>query len=98
MSNNDYISRMNTHIIPLLGNYKLAELKTSIMQDFYNQLINEKKIKAVSAKKVMDIITGCLKYAKTNKLIYELPTDIQKQKLEKPKIKYWTKNEVNFFL
>lgn len=95
---NDYISRMNTHIIPMLGNYKLTELKTSIMQDFYNQLINEKKIKAVSAKKVMDIITGCLKYAKTNKLIYEIPTDIQKQKLEKPKIRYWTKNEVNFFL
>ena len=95
---NDYISRMNTHIIPMLGSYKLTELKTSIMQDFYNHLINEKKIKAVSAKKVMDIITGCLKYAKTNKLIYELPTDIQKQKLEKPKIKYWTKNEVNFFL
>ena len=95
---NDYISRMNTHIIPMLGNYKLTELKTSIMQDFYNYLINQKKIKAVSAKKVMDIITGCLKYAKTNKLIYELPTDIQKQKLEKPKIKYWTKKEVNFFL
>jgi hypothetical protein len=31
---NDYISRMNTHIIPMLGNYKLTELKTSIMQDF----------------------------------------------------------------
>lgn len=95
---NDYISRMNTHIIPMLGNYKLTELKTSIIQDFYNYLINQKKIKAVSAKKVMDIITGCLKYAKTNKLIYEVPTDIQKQKLEKPKIKYWTKREVNFFL
>ncbi|WP_297420557.1 site-specific integrase [Clostridium sp.] len=95
---NDYISRMNTHIIPMLGHYKLTALTTSVMQEFYNKLINEKKIKAVSAKKVMDIITGCLKYAKTNKLIYELPTDIQKQKLEKPKIKYWTKSEVNFFL
>lgn len=95
---NDYISRMNTHIIPMLGNYKLTELTTSIMQEFYNKLINEKKIKAVSAKKVMDIITGCLKYAKTNKLIYEIPTDIQKQKLEKPKIKYWSKEEVNFYL
>ena len=95
---NDYISRMNTHIIPMLGNYKLTELTTSIMQEFYNKLINEKKIKAVSAKKVMDIITGCLKYAKTNKLIYEIPTDIQKQKLEKPKIKYWSKEEVTFYL
>ena len=68
------------------------------MQDFYNKLISEKKIKAVSAKKVMDIINGCLKYAKKNKLIYELPTDIEKQKLEKPKIEYWSQEEVNFFL
>lgn len=95
---NDYLSRINTHVIPMLGNYKLNELTNPIMQDFYNKLISEKKIKAVSAKKVMDIINGCLKYAKKNKLIYELPTDIEKQKLEKPKIEYWTLEEVNFFL
>ena len=95
---NDYLSRMNTHILPMIGDYKLNALTTSIIQDFYNKLINEKKMKAVSAKKVMDIITGCLKYAKTNKLIFEVPTDIEKQKLEKPKIKYWNKDEVNFFL
>lgn len=95
---NDYLSRINTHVIPMLGNYKLNELTNPIMQDFYNKLISEKKIKAVSAKKVMDIINGCLKYAKKNKLIYELPTDIEKQKLEKPKIEYWSQEEVNFFL
>lgn len=95
---NDYLSRINTHIIPMIGRYKLNELSNSIMQDFYNQLINEKKLKAVSAKKVMDIINGCLKYAKKNKLIYDLPTDIEKQKLEKPKIEYWSQEEVNFFL
>src|SRR5471030_835626 len=95
---NDYLSRINTHIIPMIGDYKLTALTTSIMQDFYNKLINEKKMKAVSAKKVIDIITGCLKYARTNKLIFEVPTDIQKQKLEKPNIKYWDKIEVNFFL
>lgn len=95
---NDYLSRMNTHIIPMLGHYKLSQLTNAIMQNFYNDLINEKKIKAVSAKKVMDIINGSLKYAKKLKLIYELPTDINKQKLEKPKIEYWSKEEVNFFL
>lgn len=95
---NDYLSRMNTHIIPMLGHYKLSQLTNPIMQNFYNSLINEKKIKAVSAKKVLDIINGSLKYAKKLKLIYELPTDINKQKLEKPKIEYWSKQEIDFFL
>lgn len=95
---NDYLSRMNTHIIPMLGHYKLSQLTNAIMQNFYNDLINEKKIKAVSAKKVFDIMNGSLKYAKKLKLIYELPTDINKQKLEKPQIGYWSKEEIDFFL
>lgn len=95
---NDYTSRINTHIIPMLGEYKLKDINTSIMQDFYNKLIREKNMKPVSAKKVFDIVNGCLKYAKKLKLIYELPTDIEKQKIEKPKVIYWTKEEVDYYL
>ena len=95
---NDYLSRMNTHIIPMLGDYKLSELTTPIIQDFYNKLISEKNMKPVSAKKVFDMLNNCLKYAKKNKLIYELPTDIEKQKIDKPKVEYWSQEEVNYFL
>lgn len=95
---NDYLSRMNTHIIPMIGHYKLSELSNDIIQEFYNDLISKKRMKAVSAKKVFDIVNGCLKYAKKLKLIYDLPTDINKQKLEKPKIQYWNKEHADFFL
>lgn len=95
---NDYIYRINAHVIPMIGNYKLNELTTSIIQDFYNKLISEKGMKPVSAKKIYDIVNGCLKYAKKSKLIYELPTDIEKQKLGKTTIQFWTKEGIDFFL
>ncbi|MBN1053070.1 site-specific integrase [Clostridium botulinum] len=93
-----YQSRIKTHIIPMLGNYKLNEITTPIIQDFYNIMISEKKLKPATVKKSMDILISCFKYAKKNKLIYELPTEIEKQKIEKPKIKVWNKDHVQFFL
>lgn len=95
---NDYIFRINAHIIPLIGDYKLNKLTTVIMQDFYNKLISERNLKPVSAKKVFDIVKNCLKYAHKLKLIYELPTDIEKQKIKKSKVETWNKYEVNYFL
>lgn len=95
---NNYLSRINYHIIPDLGNYKLTEITNIIVQNFYNSLINEKKLSASSAKKIMETLNGCFKYAKKNKLIYSIPTDIDKLKVEKPKIEYWTKEEIDFFL
>ncbi|WP_405317157.1 tyrosine-type recombinase/integrase [Faecalibacillus faecis] len=95
---NTYISRLNAHILPALGEYRLSELNTAIIQEFYNSLISEKNMKPSTAKKVMDIVIISLKYAKKNKLIYELPTDIEKQKMNKPKVQYWNQEEVNYFL
>lgn len=94
---NNYLSRIEVHIIPKLGVYKLNKLNTAIIQDFYNSLIAD-GLKPSSAKKIMETVNSCLKYAKKNKLIYELPTDIEKQKIEKPKIEYWSKEESDFFL
>ena len=93
-----YLSRIKTNVIPLLGRYKLEQLNNQIIQNFYNTLISKKKHKPATAKKNLDIVISCLKYAKKNKLIYELPTDIEKQKLEKPEIKVWEKHHVEFFL
>lgn len=92
-----YIGRINTHILPFMGDYKLNQITNSIIQDFYNNLLNN-SMKPSSAKKVMDILVSCFKYAKKSKLIIELPTDIEKIKAEKPKIEYWNKEEVSYFL
>lgn len=93
----NYKSRIDTHIIPKLGHYKLNKITNMIVQDFYNSLINEGQ-KPSSAKKIMETLSNCLKYAKKNKLIYNLPTDIERVSVEKPKIEFWSKDELDFFL
>lgn len=92
-----YIGRINTHLLPFFGDYKLNQITNGLVQDFYNKLLND-GMKPSSAKKVMDILISCFKYAKKSKLIIEIPTDIEKIKSEKPKIEYWNKDEISFFL
>lgn len=93
----NYKSQIDTHIIPLLGSYKLTDITNAIIQDFYNKIISN-GLKPSSAKKVMQTLNGCFKYAKKNKLIYVIPTDIEKVPIEKTKIQYWSKDEIDFFL
>lgn len=94
----NYLSRINYHIIPKLGHLKLNEITNMTIQNFYNSLINDNKLAPASAKKIIEILNNCFKYAKKNKLIYNIPTDIEKMKSEKPKIDYWDKNDIDFFL
>lgn len=93
-----YLGRINMYIIPLLGKYKLQEIDVCKIQDFYNYLIKKRNLKASTGKKYMQILTSCFNYAKKLKLIYELPTDINKLKDEKPKIQCWTEEEINYYL
>lgn len=95
---NNYLSRINYHIIPKLGNLKLTDITNITIQNFYNSLINENKLAPASAKKIIEVLNNCFRYAKKNKLIYNIPTDIEKIKTEKPKIDYWNKDDVDFFL
>ncbi|WP_300381202.1 site-specific integrase [Clostridium sp.] len=95
---NNYLSGINYHIIPKLGHYKLTDITNIIVQNFYNSLINDKKLAPASAKKIIEILNNCFNYAKKNKLIYNVPTDIEKMKLEKPRIDYWNKEDIDFFL
>lgn len=93
----NYRSRIYTHIIPRLGRYKLTEIDTLIMQSFYNSLIEE-GLKPSSVKKIIEILNNCFKYAIKMRLITINPTDIEKLPLDKPKIEYWTKEQLDFFL
>lgn len=93
----NYKSRIDTHIVPKLGSYKLNKITNAIIQDFYNSLIGE-GLKPSSVKKIMETVNGVLKYAQKSKLIYNLPTDIEKQPMNKPKVEFWTKDEIDFYL
>lgn len=93
----NYKSRINTHIVPKLGHLKLNKITNLIVQDFYNTLINEGQ-KPSSAKKILETLNNCLKYAYKNKLIFNLPIDIDTISIERPKINFWNKDQVDFFL
>lgn len=92
-----YLSSINIHIIPHLGDYKLTDITNVVMQDFYNNIINEGN-KPSTAKKIIEVVNNCLRYAKKLKLIYILPTEIEKVKITKPEIEFWTKKELDYFL
>ena len=93
----NYRSRIDTHIIPKLGSYKLNKITNAIIQDFYNSLICE-GMKPSSVKKIMETLNGVFKYAQKSKLIYTVPTDIEKQPMNKPEVEFWTKAEIDFYL
>lgn len=93
----NYSSRIYNHIIPRLGRYKLTEIDTLLIQNFYNSLIEE-GLKPSSVKKIIETLSNCFKYAKKMKLITSIPTDIEKMPITKPQIEYWNKDQVDFFL
>ncbi|MDU4478582.1 site-specific integrase [Clostridium sp.] len=93
----NYESRINNYIIPQLGNISLDKLTTATVQQFYNGLIN-KGLKPNSCKKIIETLSGCLKYAKKLKLINYLPTDIEKISQESKKVIAWDDNQLKFFL
>ncbi|WP_294378215.1 tyrosine-type recombinase/integrase [uncultured Clostridium sp.] len=93
----NYRSRIDTHIIPKLGSYRLNKITNGIVQDFYNGLICE-GMKPSSVKKIMETLNGVFKYAQKSKLIYTIPTDIEKQPMNKSEVEFWTKAEIDFYL
>jgi len=93
----NYESRINTHIIPQLGNIEIGKLNTATVQQFYNDLI-KKGNKPSSCKKIMETLSGCFKYAKKLKLINYIPTDIDKIRQDNEKIIVWDDIQLKFFL
>lgn len=93
-----YLGRIKNYIVPLLGDYKLSEMNNRISQNFYNKLIREYNLKPATAKKVFEILSSCLKYAKKQNLINTVCTDITKLKSKKEDILCWDQSETNFFL
>lgn len=84
-------------IIPRLGNYKLSEIKISVLQDFYNEL--SKTRSSSYSKGIVKIVIQCLQYAKKIELLQNINVDVEFNKKEvKHKIKYLTKDQVKILL
>lgn len=94
----NYKSRMEIHIIPYLGMMQLSKIKVTDVQSFYYHLIDN-NLKPSSAKKIIETLTKCFKYALKMKLINFIPCDIEYFKYDSNnKIKAWNEEELTYFL
>ena len=92
-----YRSRIDNYIIPYLGDIEIGRLNTATVQQFYNELING-GLKPNSTKKIIEVLTGCYKYAKKLNLVNYIPTDIEKISQEKEKVIVWNEEQLKSFL
>ncbi|MDU3526582.1 site-specific integrase [Clostridium sp.] len=94
----NYKARIETHIIPHMGNMQLTKIKVLDVQNFYYDLIKN-GLKPNSAKRVILVLRKCLSYAKKMNLINQVPCDIEFFKeVKEKKIQYWTEQQLLFFL
>lgn len=94
----NYKARIETHIIPCMGNMQLTKIKVLDVQNFYYSLIKN-GLKPNSAKRVILVLRKCLSYAKKMNLINQVPCDIEFFKeVKEKKIQYWTEQQLLFFL
>lgn len=95
---NNYNSMIETHIIPYMGEMQLGKIKVTDIQKFYYYLI-DKDLKPSTAKKVIQVLNKCFKYAKKLNLISMIPTDIEYFTQErKQTLKVWNEDELTYFL
>lgn len=92
-----YKTRIETHIIPYMGNMPLHKINTATVQKFYYSLIDS-NLKPGTCKKIIETLTGCFKYAKKLNLITNIPTNIEKLKDDSPTLIVWSEQQLKQFL
>ncbi|WP_308779766.1 site-specific integrase [uncultured Clostridium sp.] len=94
----NYKVRIETHIIPYLGNKQLNKIQIIDVQNFYYFLIKN-GLKADSAKRIILVLRKCFNYAKKMNIINNVPCDIEYIKdIKNNKIKVWTEEQLLDFL
>lgn len=95
----NYKARIDTHIIPYLGNMKLSMIQVVNVQNFYYDMVNNKNLKPNSAKRVILVLSKALTYAVKMKLINTVPCNIEYFKeVKERKLQYWTEEQLLYFL
>ena len=95
---NGYRSNARLHILPMLGNMKVADVKKlAVLQDYVNNLLESHNVKTV--KKIMVIVSGALEEAMLDGVIDANPaTSIRYPKAEKVEKRAFTREQVNILL
>lgn len=92
-----YSEQVKNHIIPELGRIKLKDLKTHMIQRFYNSMATgEKPLSAKTIKNVHGVLHKALHQAVSNNLIRDNPaTACVLPKVQKPEIKPLEPQEIH---
>lgn len=94
-----YVILVNKHISPKLGHVILSELKPLTIQDFYNNLFNEKGLSGSSVQKIHTLVKDSLKKAVKWELLHKNPADaVDRPKSERHEVEVWNVEEINRFL
>lgn len=94
-----YSNICHKYVIPAIGNIKLKELKTSQIQKFYNDLLEDKGLSAKTVKNVHGVLHRALEQAYLVGEIKQNPSDkCLLPKVQKPKIEPMEADEVSEFL
>lgn len=95
-----YCSSLDKHIYPLLGHYRLAQIKPLHLQSIYNKWISE-GLQPATVKRRHAIISVILKTAVQWQIIDTNPCEkvqLPKSNKDISDIKYFTPEQVNIFL
>lgn len=82
----DKWSKLNVHILPALGEYKMEDITSDVVQEFVNMLQkkksqrrdsngNETVLSATMVKNVYHVLSAMFTYAKKKKIVKENPCD-----------------------
>lgn len=94
-----YRSKVQTHIIPALGNIKLSLLNPTQVQIFYNDLLRKKNLSKKTLKDVHGVLHKALDQAVELNYIPTNATDPCKlPRADKPEIKPFTETDTEAFL
>lgn len=94
----EYTGRANTRIIPALGDYKVKQLNTIILQKYINSLSDE-GLSPRYVEYISTILFGALEQARKWKIIPVNPMiDVEKPRPRRVEFKTWTVEEMDKFL
>ena len=95
----NYRAKIKNHIKPLIGKYRLNDLRVDIIQDTVNKLSLVKKLSPETVRGIYNIVYDCLnKAVKNGLMIKNVAADITLPKIIKKEIRVFTVEEQERFI
>lgn len=94
-----YTALVNNHILPVLGDIPLADIKPRHIQNLYNELFESGRLSDENIQKVHTLINESLNKAAAHDMILKNPAlAVKRPKAERKEMLYWNEEEAHRFL